>query len=82
MALHWFHPPVYIETDQPRLTYVCTNVEGAAVELMKWTKRGPKWKEAIEVCMALIEGERTPNDVRKAFEAAAEEEGILLRSSN
>ncbi|MGX9576801.1 hypothetical protein [Mesorhizobium sp. f-mel] len=31
--------------------------------------------------MALIEGERTPDDVRKAFEAAAEEEG-LLRSSN
>jgi hypothetical protein len=48
---------------------------------MKWTKRGPKWKEAVEVSMALIEGERTPDDVRKAFEAAAEEEG-LLRSSN
>ncbi|WP_246804381.1 DUF982 domain-containing protein [Mesorhizobium mediterraneum] len=49
---------------------------------MKWTKRGPKWKEAVEVCMSLIEGERTPDDVRKAFEAAAEEEGLLRSSSN
>ncbi|SJM34012.1 DUF982 domain-containing protein [Mesorhizobium delmotii] len=59
MAIHWFHPPVFIETDQPGLTYVCTNVEGAAAELMKWTKRGPKWKEAVEVCMGLLEGEGT-----------------------
>jgi hypothetical protein len=80
MAIHWFHSPVYIETDRPGFTYVCTNVESAAVELMKWTTRGPKWKEAVEVCMALIEGERTTDDVRNAFEAAAEEEG-LLRSS-
>ncbi|RWO26651.1 DUF982 domain-containing protein [Mesorhizobium sp.] len=79
MAIHWFHPPVYIETDQAGLTYVCINVESAA-ELMKWTKRGAKWKEAVAVCIGLIEGERTPDDVRKPFEAAAEEEG-LLRSS-
>lgn len=61
MTLHWFHPPVHVETDRPRLTYGCNNVERAAVELMKWTKRGPKWKEAVEACMALIEGERTPD---------------------
>ncbi|TIP78711.1 MAG: DUF982 domain-containing protein, partial [Mesorhizobium sp.] len=65
--MHWFHPPVHIETDKPGLTYVCTNVEGAAAELMKWTKRGPMWKETVEVCMALIEGERTPDDVRKGL---------------
>jgi hypothetical protein len=40
MALHWFHPPVNIETDRPGLTYGCNNVKGAAAELMKWTKRG------------------------------------------
>jgi hypothetical protein len=28
MAIHWFHPPVYIETDRPGLTYGCNNVEG------------------------------------------------------
>ncbi|ESY99055.1 hypothetical protein X737_39525 [Mesorhizobium sp. L48C026A00] len=43
---------------------------------MKWTKRGPKWK-AVDVCMGLIEGERTP-----AFEVAAKEEGLLRSSSN
>lgn len=40
MAIHWFHPPVNTETDRPGLTYGCNNVEGAAAELMKWTKRG------------------------------------------
>jgi hypothetical protein len=59
MAIHWFHPPVHIETDQPGLTYVCTNVEGAAAELMKWTKRGPKWTKAVEACMAVHDGEGT-----------------------
>ncbi|TIO04659.1 MAG: DUF982 domain-containing protein [Mesorhizobium sp.] len=79
--MHWFHRPVYIGTDRSGLTYACTNVEGAAADLMNWTIRGPKWREAIEAFVALIKGERTPDDVRKAFEAAAEEEG-LLRSSN
>ena len=82
IGIHWFHPPVYIRTDRPWLTYVCTNVEGAAAQLMKWPKRGPKWKEAIDACTALIKGERTPDDVRKAFEAAAEEEGLLRSSKN
>ncbi|TIN48646.1 MAG: DUF982 domain-containing protein [Mesorhizobium sp.] len=82
MAIHGFHPPVYVETDRPGMTYGCNNVEGAALELMKWTKRGSKWKEAVDVCMGLTEGERTPDDVRKAVEAAAEEEGLLRSSSN
>ncbi|SJM33279.1 DUF982 domain-containing protein [Mesorhizobium delmotii] len=56
--------------------------EGAAAELMKWTKRGPKWTKAVEACMACIEGEGTPEDVRKAFEIAAKEEGLLRSSSN
>lgn len=81
MGIHWFHRPVYIGTDRAGLTDVCTNVEGAAAVLMKRTIRGPKWREAIEAFVALIKGERTPDDVGKAFEVAAEEEG-LLRSSN
>ncbi|TIL46030.1 MAG: DUF982 domain-containing protein [Mesorhizobium sp.] len=59
MAIHWFHPPVNIETDRPGLTYGCNNVEVAAAELMKWTKRGPKWKKAVKACMAVHEGEGT-----------------------
>nr|WP_065008780.1 DUF982 domain-containing protein [Mesorhizobium sp. AA22] len=49
---------------------------------MKWTKRGPKWKEAVEVCMALIEASARPTTVKKAFEAAAEEEGLLRSSTS
>jgi hypothetical protein len=48
---------------------------------MKWRKRGPKWKKAVKACMAVLEGDGTPGDVRKTFEAAAKEEGVL-RSSN
>lgn len=33
--------------------------EGAAAELMKWTKRGPKWTKAVEACMAVHDGEGT-----------------------
>ncbi|RWO77345.1 MAG: DUF982 domain-containing protein [Mesorhizobium sp.] len=75
MALHWFHPPVNIETDRPGLTYGCNNVEGAATELMKLGQARTQ-----EACMACLGGEGTPDDVRKALEAAAKEEG-LLRSS-
>jgi hypothetical protein len=82
MAIHWFHPPVNIETDRPGLTYGCNNVEFAAAEFMKWTKRGPKWKKAVKACMAVHEGEGTADDVRKAFEVAVKEEGLLRSSSN
>ncbi|WP_240992719.1 MULTISPECIES: DUF982 domain-containing protein [Mesorhizobium] len=74
------HPPVYIETHRPGLTYGYNNVEGAAAEFMKWTKRGPKLKKAVNACMACLEGEGTADDARKAFEAATGEQR-LLRSS-
>ncbi|MER8580386.1 hypothetical protein NKG95_16885 [Mesorhizobium sp. M1423] len=32
------------------MTYGCNNVEGAAEELMKWTKMGPKWRKAVQLC--------------------------------
>ncbi|MER8396403.1 DUF982 domain-containing protein [Mesorhizobium sp. M0045] len=77
MATHWFSPPVYVKTDRPGITYGCNNVEGAAEELMKWTERGPKWNLAVQACSDAFEGRVSPNDVRKAFEEAAEEEGVL-----
>ncbi|SIT54810.1 conserved hypothetical protein [Mesorhizobium prunaredense] len=42
---------------------------------MKWPNRGPKWK--IQACVDAFEDRVTPQDVRAAFEAAAEEEGML-----
>jgi hypothetical protein len=43
-----FHPLVHIETDRPELTYGCNNAEGVGAELMKWSKRRPKWKKAVK----------------------------------
>ncbi|MER8970332.1 DUF982 domain-containing protein [Mesorhizobium sp. M0808] len=42
---------------------------------MKWTKRDPQWNQAVRVCIACISDEREPEEARKAFLAAAEEEG-------
>ncbi|CCV05784.1 conserved hypothetical protein [Mesorhizobium metallidurans STM 2683] len=73
--MHWFNPPVSVKTDRPGRTYGVNHVEGAAEEFMKWPNRGPKWK--IQACVDAFEDRVTPQDVRAAFEAAAEEEGML-----
>src|SRR5437868_5306146 len=41
MPLHWFSPAVPVRSSHPSMRYNCSNVEGAAEELLKWTKRGP-----------------------------------------
>jgi hypothetical protein len=73
MSLHWFNPSVPIRADSPGLTYNVNNVEGAAEELMKWTNRGPKWKQAVQSCIDAFEGRVAPEEARKAFLAAAKE---------
>jgi hypothetical protein len=78
MALHWFNPPVYVRTNRPGIRFGVSHVEGAAEQLLKWTKRGPKWQQAVETCMAAMEGNVPTQEVRRAFEAAAKEESMLL----
>ena len=78
MSLHWFSPPVTVRTGRPGVTFNCNNVEGAARELMDWNNHGPQWKLAVRACMSCLAGDMTPEDVRKAFIAAADEEGKLL----
>ncbi|MER8461997.1 DUF982 domain-containing protein [Mesorhizobium sp. M1396] len=78
MALHWFNPPVYVRTDRPGIRFGVSHVEGAVEQLLKWTKRGPKWKQAVETCMAAMEGNVPTQEVRRAFEAAAKEESMFL----
>ncbi|RRI06389.1 DUF982 domain-containing protein [Mesorhizobium tamadayense] len=79
MALHWFDPPVYVKTDQVGMRYGVNHVEGAAEQLLKWPRRGgEKWQAAVELCIAAMEGKTPPKEVRAAFEAAAEEAGMLL----
>jgi hypothetical protein len=58
--------------------YDVNNVEAAADQLVKWTKRGPKWNKAVRVCLAALAGELTPEDGRVAFKSAAKEEGMLV----
>ncbi|MFD2056811.1 DUF982 domain-containing protein [Mesorhizobium calcicola] len=55
-----------------------SHVEGAAEQLLKWTKRGPKWNLAVETCMAAMEGNVPTQEARRAFEAAAKEERMFL----
>ncbi|MER8400350.1 DUF982 domain-containing protein [Mesorhizobium sp. M0751] len=68
---------MYVRTDRPGVSYGSNNVEGAAEELMKWTKMGPKWRKAVQLCADALQDRVTPEEVRQAFEAAAKEEGVL-----
>ena len=78
MALHWFNPPVYVRTDRPGIRFGISHVEGAVEELMKWPKKGPKWKKAVQSCIDAFEDRVPPEEVRRAFEAAAKEEKMFL----
>ncbi|WP_027163666.1 DUF982 domain-containing protein [Mesorhizobium sp. WSM1293] len=78
MALHWFSPVVPVRTDRPGVRFRVSHVEGAAEQLLKWTKRGPKWTFAVRVCMAAMSDELPAQDARKAFEEAAKEEKMFL----
>ncbi|WP_353011738.1 DUF982 domain-containing protein [Mesorhizobium sp. M0977] len=77
MATHWFSPPVPVRTESAGMTRNVNNVEAAGQELMKWTKRGPKWNQAVRVWIACIADEMEPEEARKAFLAAAEEAKML-----
>jgi len=78
VGMKWFSPKVPVRTKQPGVRYLVASVEVAAEHLLQWEKRGPKWRKAVEMCMAAIEGKVEPDDVSKAFEAAAKESGMLL----
>ncbi|WP_352847070.1 DUF982 domain-containing protein [Mesorhizobium sp. M0622] len=78
MALHWFSPPVPVRTERPGLTRRVSNAEAAAEELLKWTNHGLQWDLAVRVCIAVISDQMEPEEARKAFLAAAKEQGTLV----
>ncbi|MER8733748.1 DUF982 domain-containing protein [Mesorhizobium sp. M1227] len=80
MVTYWFSPPVPVKTEGPGLTHHVNNAVAAANELLKWTNRGPHWNLAVRVCVTVIADEMEPEEARKAFLAAAEEEGKLIRA--
>ncbi|RUV18892.1 DUF982 domain-containing protein [Mesorhizobium sp. M7A.F.Ca.MR.245.00.0.0] len=77
MALHWFSPVVPVRTEKVGITLGVSNVEAAAEELMKWPEKGPKWNKAVQLCIDCFEDRASPQDVQKAFEEAAKEQGML-----
>ncbi|RWP62570.1 DUF982 domain-containing protein [Mesorhizobium sp.] len=72
------NPPAHVKTDRPGLRDGVSHVEGAAEQLLEWTRKGPKWQRASALCLQALGGEEVDlKEVRRAFEAAAEEEGVL-----
>ncbi|MCF6119148.1 DUF982 domain-containing protein [Mesorhizobium muleiense] len=79
MATLWFSPPVFVKTELVGVSYACNNVRGAAEQLLKWNRRGPKWQRASALCLQALGGEEVdPKEIRKAFEAAAKEAKKLI----
>jgi len=73
----WFSPAVQVKEIASGHTYNVKAVEICVEQMETWPKRGPRWRKAYKVCFDALEGMATPDDARKAFEAAAEEAGVL-----
>ncbi|RWQ28343.1 MAG: DUF982 domain-containing protein [Mesorhizobium sp.] len=55
MAPIWFSPPVFVKTELVGVSYACNNVRGASEQLLKWNRRGPKWRAAVRACIDAFE---------------------------
>lgn len=73
-----FSPPIRIKTNQVGLTREVRSVRAALEQLNEMTKRGKKWHHATEICAGAMAGGYSPDEARKAFEAAARDAGVLL----
>lgn len=80
IAPHLFSRSVSVSTEPPSETRSVDTAEAAVEELLNWIERGPKWNLAVRVCVAVIADKMEAEDARKAFLAAAEEEGVLRSS--
>ena len=76
MALRWFDPPVFIDTE-PDTTRSVRHVEGAARELLRFRTRGAHWLRAVDACVAAMQDEVPAQEVQKWFKLAAKAEGVL-----
>ncbi|MBZ9799592.1 DUF982 domain-containing protein [Mesorhizobium sp. ES1-4] len=77
----WFSSPVPVKTKQIGVTRMVSNVDAAAEELLTWGNHGPKWRAAVDACIAAAEGTGTIENARKAFLAAAKANGMLSGGS-
>ncbi len=80
MPLHWFDPPVYVETDKVGRSFAVSNVEKAAEMLLSWRDDSDRkeWRFAVAACMAALKDEVAAVEARDAFEAAARAARRLL----
>jgi hypothetical protein len=44
---------------------------------VRWPRRGPRYRDAVDTCLKLLDGHRPPLDAHRAFVEAAREAGIL-----
>jgi hypothetical protein len=75
---------VQIEVAPNRLRNVHSVAAAAAMLLgARWptARRGPAYAEGLRVCRDALEGKRTAEAARRAFIAAAQEAGILVRAA-
>jgi hypothetical protein len=69
---NWFWPPVTVATENVGRPFGVNSVELAGQHLLKWERRGPKWRIAVETCMGAMEGKNTPDEVREAFRSGSD----------
>ncbi|RUM96542.1 DUF982 domain-containing protein [Pseudaminobacter arsenicus] len=74
-----FGSPVRVRIGADNTIRDVKTVKGACECLTDWpqAKRGQLYREAFETCNAVLAGERSAEDARAAFVAAAEESGLL-----
>jgi hypothetical protein len=77
----WFPRPVPVgDVRNVGRTINVSNIGLAMEVLLSWPDHTrPKWRRAAQTCIEAGEGKKTAADVRKAFEAAAKEAGMLRR---
>ena len=73
-------PPVFVRemSSGLRVTREVREIETASRIHLAWPGRGKAWRNAAEVLSEALRGQASPQEARKAFVAAAKEEGVLI----
>lgn len=75
-----FKTPVRVKMKAIGRTLEVKDVQTAGEQILTWAddRRGARWHKAAQVFLAVLEGSKTPEAARTAFEAAAREAGMLV----
>lgn len=76
----WARPVTFEENDRGGFRTISSTEEAARTLLERWPVFGTKaYREAREVALAVLMGEREPEDARAAFLAAAMDAKLYVR---